>query len=61
VELDKIKNARIEIITISGKLLCKMNSMQEKTIIKLQQQPINSLLFVRVTTTEKTATYKVTI
>lgn len=61
VELDKIKNTRIEIITISGKLLCKMNSMQEKTIIKLQQQPINSLLFVRVTTTEKTATYKVTI
>jgi hypothetical protein len=61
VELDKKENTRIEIISMSGQLLCCMNSNQQKTIVNLKPQPLNSLLFVRVSTTEKTATFKVII
>lgn len=61
VELDKNRNADIEIISMSGQLLCCMNSNQQKTVVNIKLQPVNSLLFVRVRTADKTVCFKVVI
>ncbi|MEI7502972.1 MAG: chitobiase/beta-hexosaminidase C-terminal domain-containing protein, partial [Paludibacter sp.] len=59
VDINKNESAEIEIITINGQLLYKMNTSLKKNFIPIKSETFSRLLLVRVMTLSNTSTFKV--